>query len=73
MSVQKAGKHVWTCDSTGMIFVWNPITLTVVKEIDSGQGRVFSMNSGFQNHIWTGSEKKGKSLECRDDGSCKRN
>lgn len=56
---------MWSCDSTGAIRIWDVATLKVVKEIDSEQGRIFSMVRITENQMWTASQKSIKVWDCQ--------
>lgn len=54
--------HVWSGDSAGSIRVWEGEDLRFLRQLDSGQGRIFSIKA-VGPHVWTGAER---SLQIRD-------
>jgi hypothetical protein len=54
--------HVWSGDSAGSIRVWEGEDLRFLRQLDSGQGRIFSIKAVGPN-VWTGAER---SLQIRD-------
>jgi len=51
--------EIWSCDSNGLIRVWNSETLQTVKEIETEQGRIFNI-SKIGKSVWTTSQKSIK-------------
>eukprot|EP01119_Soliformovum_irregulare_P007791 TRINITY_DN2027_c0_g1_i3.p1 TRINITY_DN2027_c0_g1~~TRINITY_DN2027_c0_g1_i3.p1 ORF type:complete len:564 (+),score=171.25 TRINITY_DN2027_c0_g1_i3:52-1743(+) len=57
--------HVWSADSNGAIRIWDTTTHRMVKEMDPGQGRLFTM-SKIGDRIWTASQKSVKVWNAED-------
>jgi WD40 repeat protein len=53
-------EEIWSCDSNGDIRVWNTETGSFVREIDSKQGRLFTMSRISDTQICTASQKSLK-------------
>jgi WD40 repeat protein len=52
--------HIWSCDSNGVIKIWDIENRKEIKEFDSEQGRLFTMSKIGTKQIWTASAKSAK-------------